>query len=205
MHLTKEDIQSLEQLTRVKIINSITGIKPANLIGTRSNQGVSNLAIFSSVVHLGSNPALIGFVMRPHRDTPRHTFNNIMSEKYYTINHIHPTFIENAHATSARYSEDISEFDACKLTEEYLDDFAAPYVGESQIKMGLEYKMTLDIPLNGTSLLVGEIQHLYLPENVNFEQEMNLEAMDSVGISGLNSYYKLTKLDEFPYARVAKT
>ncbi len=42
----------------------MTGIKPANLIGTISKNQVSSLAIFSSVVHLGSNPALLGFVLR---------------------------------------------------------------------------------------------------------------------------------------------
>ena len=62
MHLTREDIQNTERIKRFNIINSITGIKPANLIGTISADGKTNLAIFSSDIHLGSNPALIGFI-----------------------------------------------------------------------------------------------------------------------------------------------
>ena len=34
MIYTHEQIQELDRLSRLKIINSITGIKPANLIGT---------------------------------------------------------------------------------------------------------------------------------------------------------------------------
>ena len=59
MHLTKMAIQNTERIRRLNIINSISGIKPANLIGTSSNSGQSNLSIFSSVIHLGSDPALV--------------------------------------------------------------------------------------------------------------------------------------------------
>jgi flavin reductase (DIM6/NTAB) family NADH-FMN oxidoreductase RutF len=61
MYLNKEDILKAERIFRLNLINSITGVKPANLIGTQSKEGNSNLAIFSSVVHMGSNPALVGF------------------------------------------------------------------------------------------------------------------------------------------------
>ena len=57
MHLTDADIQKLDRIQRLNIINSVTGIKPANLIGTISNADEPNLAIFSSVVHLGSKYA----------------------------------------------------------------------------------------------------------------------------------------------------
>ena len=65
MLLEENDVKQLEKKYRLNLINSITGIKPANLIGTRSQDGIDNVAIFSSVVHLGSNPAQLGFVMRP--------------------------------------------------------------------------------------------------------------------------------------------
>ena len=94
MHYTKKDIDNLDRVTRIKIINSVTGIKPANLIGSMSNEGQTNLAVFSSIVHLGSNPALLGFILRPTGEVPRHTYSNILENGFYTINHIHPEFIE---------------------------------------------------------------------------------------------------------------
>ena len=65
MQYTKEDIAALDRISRLKIINSVTGVKPANLIGTINKRGITNLAVFSSVVHLGSNPALLGLISRP--------------------------------------------------------------------------------------------------------------------------------------------
>ena len=64
-HITRGEIQSLNQRYRAQLINSLSGFKSANLIGTQDGEGKSNLAIISSVVHLGANPALVGFGNAP--------------------------------------------------------------------------------------------------------------------------------------------
>ena len=202
MKYTKEDITNLDRVARLKIINSVTGIKPANLLGTISDDGQSNLAIFSSIVHLGSNPALLGFVARPSTAEVGHTYRNIKSNGCYTINHIHPEFIEKAHFTSAKFDEDVSEFNRCDLTEEYHNNFLAPFVKESNFKMGMRFREAIDIKLNGTVMIIGEIEYLIMPDNAIINGDINLEASNGVGISGLNSYYSLKKIGSFPYARV---
>ncbi|WP_246615878.1 flavin reductase family protein [Aquimarina litoralis] len=195
----------MERVKRLKIINAVSGIKPANLIGTISNDGMTNLAIFSSVVHLGSDPALMGFIMRPVGDVPRHTYDNILQNGSYTINHVHQSFVKNAHYTSAKLQKEESEFSRCALTEEYVDGFKAPFVEESYLKMGLKFVEAIDIPINGTILMIGEIHHLILPEySIGDHKDIDLSSMDTVGISGLNSYYSLHKINEFPYVRVSE-
>ncbi|MEN8787108.1 MAG: flavin reductase [Flavobacteriales bacterium] len=203
MHLTKKDLQETDRVKKLNIINSITGIKPANLIGTVSKDNISNVAIFSSIVHLGSNPALIGFIVRPTGEVPRNTYGNILENGHYTINHVGETFVKNAHYTSAKFDSDVSEFDTCGLTEEYLFDFKAPFVKESPIKMGMKYLESIPIERNGTILVIGEVEHLIMPEEaVSNKGYINLETAEVAGISGLNSYYKLEKIGSFPYARV---
>ncbi|PTL98815.1 MAG: flavin oxidoreductase, partial [Candidatus Arcticimaribacter sp.] len=64
-HFSKEAIGAMPSIYRLNMINSCTGYKSANLIGTQSKEGNTNLAVFNSVVHLGSNPPLIGFILRP--------------------------------------------------------------------------------------------------------------------------------------------
>lgn len=202
MHLTQSDLQNLGRIKRLNIINSITGIKPANLIGTKSNNGGTNLAIFSSVVHLGSNPALIGFISRPTGEVRRHTYENIMENGFYTLNHVHSSFIQNAHYTSAKFEHDVSEFEACQLTPEYLRGFPAPFVQESVLKLGMKFVQSIPIELNGTIMMIGEILHAIIPDEAMDEDgQLNLESSDDVGISGLNCYYKLEKIGQFPFAR----
>ena len=57
-------IESLPKVPRLNLINSVTGYKSANLIGTCSSEGYLNLAIFSSITHLESNPPFLGFMVR---------------------------------------------------------------------------------------------------------------------------------------------
>ncbi len=203
MYLSKTDIENTERVKRLNIINSISGIKPGNLIGTRSNGGQANLAIISSVVHLGSNPAYLGFIVRPSGEVRRHTQENINENGWFTINHIRTEFIENAHYTSAKFDHDVSEFEACGLTEETLEEFHAPFVKESWLKMGLKHVESVPIKSSGTTMIVGQIEHLIIPDDAMNEQGyIDLTIAETIGISGLNSYYKLEKLADFPYARV---
>ena len=78
MHYDKKAIDQLDRVTRLKIINSATGIKPGNLIGTIGENGATNLAVFSSIIHLGSNPSLLGFISRPKTEEVGHTLRNIL-------------------------------------------------------------------------------------------------------------------------------
>lgn len=201
MHYNKQDIADWDRIFRLKIINSITGIKPANLIGSASKDGTTNLAIFSSLVHLGSRPALLGFITRPQTDEVGHTLQNIMETGSYTINHIHPEFTEQAHYTSAKFEKSVSEFEVCGFEEEYIDGFKAPFVQQSQFKIGMSFSQAIDLP-NGTKLVIGEVEHLILPDIGLNEGDVNLETCRSVGISGLNSYYDLIKIAQHPFARV---
>lgn len=203
MHLTKEEITATPRVKRLNIINAVSGVKSANLIATVDDQNQSNLAIFSSVVHLGSNPALLGFVLRPNQEVKRHTYENILETGSYTINHVHQSFYKKAHYTSAKFDRSESEFDKCRLTEEYLFGFEAPFVGESKLKMGMKHVESIHIPSNNTYLVVGSIEHLVLPdEAINESGYIDLSITNTVGMSGLNSYYSLSKVDDLPYARV---
>ena len=64
-HLSKKDFDDLQKFYRINLINSCTGYKSANLIGSISKEGVENVAVFSSITHLGSNPAMLGYILRP--------------------------------------------------------------------------------------------------------------------------------------------
>lgn len=202
MQYDKKEIDALDRVMRLKIINSVTGIKPGNLIGTINNNKDTNLAVFSSIIHLGSNPALLGFISRPTTDDVGHTLNNIIQTGYYTINHIHSEFVKKAHYTSAKFPSNVSEFSACELSEEYIGGFKAPFVKESTFKIGMRFKEVIDIKANGTVLVIGEIEQLIFPDSAFLDGEIDLEASGGIGISGLNTYYALKKLESYSYAKL---
>lgn len=201
LHFDSQAIKEMDKRFRANFINSVTGFKSANLLGSISNSGITNLAVFSSVTHLGSNPPLLGFVTRPTL-VPRHTYLNIKENKHFTVNHIHSEIIEESHQTAARYNSEVSEFEATGLTEQYLNNHKAPFVKEAHIKIACEYVNEYDILENGTVLVIAAIKHIYLPE-MSFTDDgwIDLNRVQGVTINGLDSYATTKLLGRFSYAK----
>jgi flavin reductase (DIM6/NTAB) family NADH-FMN oxidoreductase RutF len=194
-------IQSWDRFYRGNFINSLSGIKSASLIGTVDEDGINNLAIFSNIVHLGADPALIGFINRPLAAS-KDTFTNIQRNKYYTVNTIHNAIIEQAHQTSAKYDSKFSEFEAVGLEPEFLNDFNAPFVKESKIKYALEHVQTIPIELNNTYFVIGKIVAAYLPKEIITEDGfIQHEKVNSMGSLGIDGYYNLSFENRFAYAK----
>ena len=140
--ILRSQIDVMDKRYRVQLINSLTGYKSANLVGTANTDPeteikYSNLAILSSCTHVGSNPPLLSFNFRPDK-TPRQTFENIMSTGYFTINHVHKDFYEKAHLTSAKYPKNVSEFQEVGLEETFLENFYAPFVKNAEVQVAMK-------------------------------------------------------------------
>ena len=200
-HLSHSDLMAMEKRLRGNLINSAGGFKSVCLIGTIDKVGQTNLAIFSSIVHIGASPPLIAFIVRPD-SVERNTLTNILETGYYTMNHLNENIYKNGHQTSARYPKEISEFDAVGLTKEFKDNFLAPYVEESNVKSGIQFKERIDLTINGTILIIGEIQHLYFPKDCLFDDAfLDLEKANTISCSGLDSYHKTQRLERLSYAK----
>jgi len=201
MKLEKKEIEALDRIYRLNLINSLSGVKSANLIGTKSKSGQDNLAVFSSVVHLGSSPALIGFVMRPQADRVTDTYRNITETGYYTINHVSTSFVQKAHHTSAKFKTSESEFHQLGIGKLEEANFHAPFVKDSVVRIAMCHQEEIALS-NGCLFMIGAVECVYFPEeSISDEGHLDLSQYDCAGISGLNTYYGLTKLATYPYAR----
>jgi flavin reductase (DIM6/NTAB) family NADH-FMN oxidoreductase RutF len=199
---TPSEWQSWERFYRANFINSLTGFKSASLIGSINAQGIPNLGMFSSMVHIGSDPALIGYINRPVAAAP-HTLANIKSNGFYTVNHIHPSFVDKAHQTSAKYPDEVNEFAEVGLTEEYLEGINVPFVKESAIKYLLSLKEVVPITLNDTFLVIGQLEQVLIDPSLQPTADgfLELDQIGSICSNGLDAYYNTTLIDRYAYAK----
>ena len=202
---TPAEWQSWERFYRANFINSLTGFKSASLIGTINAQGVPNLGMFSSIVHIGSDPALIGYINRPLAAAP-HTLANIKANGFYTVNHIQSSFVDKAHQTSAKYPDEVNEFLEVGLTEEYLDGINVPFVKESPIKYLLSLKEIVPITLNATFLVIGQLEQVLIDPALQPTTDgfLHLDQAGSICSNGLDAYYKTTLIARYAYAKPGK-
>ncbi|EGA64055.1 hypothetical protein VIBR0546_06177 [Vibrio brasiliensis LMG 20546] len=202
--LNAKQIAQMESRYRARLINSLSGFKSANLVGSIDKQGQPNLAIVSSVTHIGSNPPLLSFISRPN-SVQRHTLENIFQTGFFSLNSVDADFAPLAHQTSARYPKGKSEFDAVGLTPQYENGFPAPFVLESNIKIALSLKEHHIIEANNTILVVGQVEQVHLPkEIIKPDGYLDIESIDLVTISGQDSYHVTQRLYRLQYAKPDK-
>ena len=201
MGVDQADIQAMSSRRRAAFVNSLSGYKSANLIGTVNKAGSTNLAIMSSVVHLGSSPPLLALVIRPGGEE-RHTLDNIISTGFYSVNHVTAAIVEPAHQTAARYDRNTCEFSATGLTPLWRDGFHAPLVAEAGIKLGLSLREHQVLAINGTHLVIGEVVLAEIPQDSVLDNgAIDLESAGTVALSGLDTYHKPTAFKRMAYAK----
>ncbi|PIQ47223.1 MAG: flavin oxidoreductase [Cytophagales bacterium CG12_big_fil_rev_8_21_14_0_65_40_12] len=200
MRLTLTDILDLEKPFRTNLINCLTGFKSPHLIGTKSKSGEPNLGLYTQVMHVGANPPLLGVLFRPPV-VPRHTLQNIIETREFTINLVGKSILEPAHWTSAKWDE--NEFEAVSLTEQYIEGTYAPFVAQSLVKMGMTFKERHVIQTNQTVLVVGQIRELIIEDGlIEADGFLNLEKVEMLTMLGLDSYHTTDSLKRMEYAKI---
>lgn len=200
-HFSIEEIQTWERFYRANFINCLTGFKPVSLIGSISKSGVPNLSVVSSIVHLGADPALIGYINRPIAAAPD-TITNIKETNCYTINHIQEQFLTKAHQCSAKYLPDVNEFEKVGLNASYEVGIIAPFVKEALVKYEMELVEIIPIQYNQTFFVIGQLKSVFLEESILSDDGfLDLSAAGSIVSLGLDGYAKATMITRLPYAK----
>lgn len=201
INITSEEISQLEKQYRISLINSLIGYRALNLLGTTGAGGTSNLCIISSAFHLGANPPLIGVVIRPERDH-NDTLRNIKSTGYYTLNNVLPEWYMQAHQTSASYPSGVSEFETCGFNAAYVQDFNAPFVKESNVRIGLALREVIDMATNGTTIIIGEIVHILMEDSlIAADGTLDHGIAKTMTVAGLDTYYLPQRIAQLAYAK----
>ena len=202
MHLHLDDILAQSSMYRRHFMNTLPGPRGVHLVGTKGFKGIENLGVFSSFVHISaSSPPLLGFIMRP-LTVPRHTYHNIKANKWFTINTLHPDFLDKAHQASANYPYEESEFAATGLTPEYSENCLAPYVAESKIRIGLTFEEEHKIGGIEAYFIVGRVQEIFVAdEAVAQTGHIDHELLKTMSVAGLDTYHQVGKAKNMGYAR----
>jgi flavin reductase (DIM6/NTAB) family NADH-FMN oxidoreductase RutF len=198
----KASILEAESFFRRDLINSLSGYKSLNLIGTKSIKGKTNLSPFSQVFHIGATPPLVGILFRP--DTVvRHTLENILETGFFTLNHVTEEFYRQAHQTAARYSD--CEFDATGIEKTYKEGFFAPFVTKSPVQVGCKLVESQTIQINGTIMVIGSIELVFVEEKgLRPDGSLDLNLLGTVTVSGLDEYHLGKKLARLSYPKTGK-
>lgn len=200
-HFAPEDIAGMPRFDRANFVNSLSGFKSTHLIGTADPEGRLNLGFFHNVVHLGADPALIGYINRPREAAP-HTLGNIEQTGCYTLNAVAALMVEAAHQCSAKYPAEVSEFEATGLQPLIREGILAPFVADSPVQYALELVEIVPIRHNGCFLVIGRLTGAWVREDlIEPDGFIAFERAELVTSLGLDAYYRPMPIVRLPYAR----
>ncbi len=198
-HFDQGEILNADSYYRRNLINCLSGYKSLNLIGTINLNGATNLAPFSQVFHIGASPPVVGILFRPHT-VKRDTLENILETGFFTMNHVTSEFYKEAHWAAANWKG--SEFEGTGLHEEYFPGFKAPFVKGSPLKLACSLVETQTLKVNQTVLVIGKIDHIFVDEKgLRADGSLDLNALDTVSVSGLDEYHTGEKLARLTYPK----
>lgn len=201
-HINSQQLAAFDRFYRGNLINSVTGYKSANLLATKSKDGVDNVAVFSSVTHLGSDPALFSFVQRPLGFGVGHTYYNLKETGHITLNHVHASMIDAAHQTSAKYDAHLSEFEVLEIPSLNRTGFYAPFVANATIQVAAQYEGEYLLKENNCILVICRITDIFLNDGIlKTDGWLNLEQAGSVTINGLDGYANTKTIKRLSYAQ----
>lgn len=186
---------------RASFVNSLSGFRMAYLVATEGSASGTNLAIFNSITHVGSNPPLLGLIFRP-LTVERHTYDNIRESGCLTLNTVPLDTIRNAHGTSAKYSKSESEFEKCGFHPDYRTGFRAPYVKESPLRLGCTYAGEYLLSENLCIFMVVHIDWVQVESGAIAEDGfVDHTLLGNTGVIGLETYYSARIEERLSYAQ----
>lgn len=169
------------------LLNDVLGPRPVVLVGTKSAREVDNVAVFNTFQPLGARPPLFSLLIRP-LDRQRDTYENMKTTKEWTVNFIRPEWLNKAHATGQHFPPETSEFQQVDLKKEQKGGISPPFVSLAPIQMWFTWGREVNIPENGTRLIVGHLQQLWLTDQLIQNGKFDFSTRECVSSWGLDHY-----------------
>ncbi len=171
----------------------IGGIAPRPIAwaGTRSKDGINNLAPFSFYNAFSSTPPIVGFSTIPRLDgRKKDTLQNIIDTKCFTLSGVSHSLVEQMSKTAALLEPDEDEFEYSALEPVQASHVDAPYVNGALLVFECELNQIVSFgdQEGSGNLILGEIRYINIDESIYNDGYVDFEKLDPVGRLAGNWY-----------------
>ncbi len=197
--MTTIDPASCSGTELYRLMISLVVPRPIAWVGSRSAEGIDNLAPFSYFTGVSANPMrlAISVARTGGGSVLKDTARNILDTGEFTISLVHAGVRSQMVHSSGAFPSDVDEFDATGLTKVAAERVAACYPGEA--KVSFECVLDHQHDFGNTHLLVGRVVNLHVADGVL--------QVDDAGrrIADLRALDPVSRLGGQDYAHVGET
>lgn len=173
-----------------RIVKSVVSPRPIAWISTRNEDGVDNLAPFSSYNYVGSEPPVLLFTSSMHDGEPKHSAQNAVARGEFAVNVVTEEHLETMDHTSESIPRDESEFDLAGVERAPCATIDAARVAEAVVTMECTLHDTLDI--HGRLGVMGDVRYVHVDDSVLVDGKVDAREVHTVGRLG-GPYYTVSE------------
>jgi flavin reductase (DIM6/NTAB) family NADH-FMN oxidoreductase RutF len=178
-----------------RVIKSAVSPRPIAWISTRSEDGVDNLAPYSSYNYVSSDPPVVLFNSPDAEDGgPKDTARNALEREEFAVNVVTEPLLAAMDSSSERLPPEESEFDHVGVERAPCRRIDAPRVAEAAVTM--ECTLHDSLSVHGRLVILGDVEYLHVSEAVLTDGTIDMRKLPTVGRLG-GPYYTVSDRVEF--------
>ena len=188
----------IDAIDAYKLLSGLVVPRPIGWIGTRSPEGVNNLAPYSFFNAVAASPPTVMFAPTGQPHARKDTLANVRETDVFTVNIVTYDLTEAMNSTSGTYPDDVDEFEVAGLTVREAEAVDAPIVAEAPASFECRVSQIVEIggPPMGSSGVFGEVLAFNVTERILDGTRIDQVGLDPVGRHVGNMYSRARELFE---------
>ena len=172
-----------------RLLSAAVVPRPIAWVSSRGPRG-ENLAPFSFFNVAAIDPPVVLFAPVGVGDDRKDTPENVLATGAFVVNVVTGDLVEAMNETAASLGPDESEFDRAGVTAVEATAVDAPRVAEAHV--ALECTLYDSMEVGGSTLLLGEVVHAHVDDDLLVDGKLDVTKLDAVGrLAG--GYYASTR------------
>lgn len=190
--------EDIDPVDAYKLLTGLIVPRPIGWIGTRSPEGVNNLAPYSFFNGVAASPPTVMFAPTGQPGARKDTLANVRASEVFSVNIVNYRLGPAMNASSGPYPADVDEFEVAGLTVREAESIDAPMVADAPANLECRLLQIVDIgraPM-GSSVVFGEVVAFHVDETLLDGTRVDQAALDPIGRHVGNLYSRGGELYE---------
>lgn len=173
----------IDAVDAYKLLSGLVVPRPIGWIGTRSTDGINNLAPYSFFNGVAASPPTVMFAPTGQPSARKDTLTNVRETGVFTVNIVNYDLGPAMNETSGTHAADVDEFEVAGLTVREAEAVDAPSVAEAPATFECKVIQIVDIggaPM-GSSVVFGEVLAFNVADRLLDGTRIDQIELDAIG------------------------
>ncbi|WP_420451897.1 flavin reductase family protein [Ilumatobacter sp.] len=188
----------IDPIDSYKLMTGLIVPRPIGWIGTRSSDGVGNLAPYSFFNGVAATPPTVMFAPTGQPGARKDTLANVRETGVFTVNIVNFALAEAMNATSGSHPPEVDEFEVAGLTVAEAGSIDAPTVAEAPATFECRVVTIVEIgtaPM-GSEVVFGEVVAFNVSDDLLDGTRVDQIGLDAIGRHAGDAYSRARELFE---------